>query len=199
MCAARSCVACSWLSWISLIPLFFAIRTLAPTRAAPYGALWGISFCWFHTVLVSSSISLSLFDVLLLTTVPAAYLSLGALLTRRFGFRSMILALGWVGLELALQPVGLTHGALLPDRGYGPLFDVAVSLLGYGTIAFLVAYVNALLLALVSSVQFGTAGCLSLDGSFEHEEYSASQMFVRPRFLTLCQRSPRAPPALPWS
>ena len=41
--------ACAWPAWISLLPLFWAIRTLSPFKATLCGALWGLCLYTFAT------------------------------------------------------------------------------------------------------------------------------------------------------
>ncbi len=108
------------LAWISLLPLFWAIRFRGPTTAAFCGALWGISLYFFCTFGAAPAIAPALFSLVLLATVPALYAGLGSLLTRAIGFNPLMLACGWILLELALKPAGLHHGllaaAVLADR-----------------------------------------------------------------------------------
>jgi len=101
-----------WVAWLSLPPLFLAIRALRPVRAMVVGFTWGQGFSLFA----------SLRSQLLLTATPtmliypafiAATCTLSdELLTARLGFQPVLLALGSVGVEVALGPIGLPRGLL---------------------------------------------------------------------------------------
>ena len=142
----------AWVAWVSLVPLFAVIRIFSPRRAMVSGALWGLSFYLFLAFGTDVQGLATIQALLLLTAVPSAYAYLGALLTRRIGFAPLFLALGWIGVELALRPLGFGEGLLAGSQGDGWLVRLPASLLGYGLVAFLVAYVNASLLLVLSSV-----------------------------------------------
>ena len=63
----------SWLGWVSLLPLFVAIRWLSPWRAMLCGALWGVSLYGFSAYAVTAGIQPSVLSVLLLVLVPGLY------------------------------------------------------------------------------------------------------------------------------
>lgn len=196
---ATSSPAHSWLAWISLAPLFIAVRYLSPIRAALSGAFWGSSlylFSWYlHSQgFVGSSITPGFSNFLLLTIIPAAFVGFGSLYTRRFGFSPLALATGWVAVELCLQSVGLKHSLLAADASYGPYLQVIANLLGYGFVAFLVAYTNALLLSIAAQVSFR---CQSLCHPIPTADNACSYKSI---FAVILQTAyiqslrPRAPP-----
>jgi apolipoprotein N-acyltransferase len=146
-----------WLGWTTLVPLFCAIRWLTPYRAYLAGGLWGLSLFLFAGLLDGSAVSANFISLLALTAVPAFYAGCGACLTRRVGFSPYLLALGWIGVELILQPLGLRHGLLGATQENGMTLQVVGSFSGYLVVAFIVAYVNALLFTVLSTVQIGGA------------------------------------------
>jgi len=183
-----------WLAWVSLLPLFLVIRVLAPLRALLCGALWGAclgAFAPDRPIDCSSVHSLAL-----LGAVPAAYAYLGALLTRRVGFSPLVLAFGWVGVEFALQPLHLRCGLLAGTQGDGVLVLWVGSLLGYVFVAFLVAYVNALLLALLIEVRFNASAPRCCPRSDNLKGRPEPGSFWCLSALALRAAQPRAPPSL---
>jgi len=142
----------AWLAWVGLLPLFLAIRLLSAVGASLAGALWGGCVWVFSTTLGGGAIAPALGSFLLLLTVPAVYAYLGGWVTRRLGFSPLYLALGWVGVELALSPLGLRYGLLAGVLGGGTLVQVVGGLLGYAMLAFLIALVNAAVLATLEEV-----------------------------------------------
>jgi apolipoprotein N-acyltransferase len=140
-----------WLGWVTLVPLFLAIRNLSPARAALAGAFWGLSLCLFSTLGPDSGLPFSVRSLAFLTAVPALYALLGAVQTRRVGFSPLILGLGWVGVELALQPLSLRHGLLAATQDGELTLRVVGYVGGWFLVAFSVAYVNASLLEVLTA------------------------------------------------
>lgn len=184
-----------WLGWISLLPLLQAARVLTPVAAFGAGSLWGASLLVASAAMGSHNIEIGLSSALILNLGPALYACFGALLTRRVGFSPYLMALGWVGVEFCLRPVGLEHGLLAGTQGDGMLIRVAGSFAGYFLVAFVVAYINASLLSVLHKV---TGSCTSL-----RRVSSASGLLGRLIALeipfvpsrVLCVSQPRAPPA----
>ena len=158
----------AWVGWVSLIPLFAVIRRYAPLYAMLCGALWGGSLGLFLVLGTPIPIEPIFPTLTLVILVPAAYAFLGGALPRRVGFEPFLLALGWVGVECALAPVGLRNGLLTGSQGEGVLVHALGSALGYGLFAFLVAYVNASLLSVfvgvLSAARSPTRGTAIADG-----------------------------------
>lgn len=196
MSLAQRSVDAHWLGWVTLVPLFLAIRNLSPARAALAGAFWGGVLCLFSTLGPAASLPPTLRSFAFLTAVPALYAFLGAVQTRKVGFSPLILGLGWVGVELALQPLAMRHGLLAATQN-GELALRAVGYVGgWFLVAFFVAYVNASLLDML------TAAC-GMIRSQRRPVYSrrrAARVTFREVLLdSLSQHSPmipRAPPAV---
>lgn len=183
-----------WLGWVSLLPLLQAARVLSPFRAFGAGFFWGGSFLG-SSLALGSPIDLSFVSAAILTLGPALYACLGAMLTRRVGFSPYLMALGWVGVELCLRPVGLQHGLLAGTQGDGMLFRVAGNFAGYFLVAFVVAYINASLLCVIHKVAGGSAGVrmVSSCGGLVGRLIALDIPFIPSR--ALCISQPRAPPS----
>ena len=183
-----------WLGWFTLIPLFLSIRVLTPLPAFLAGAFWGVGLFLFLMASGRPPFAPSVWPVVLLGAVPGAYAWLGAQLTRRIGFSPLLLALGWIAAELALRPLGLHNGLLAGTQGHGLVVKTLGYLAGYVVVAFIIAYVNASLLAILRDV------CVPVGGSRSRPEpaSSAKRLFpiVLPARLSRLFRpsQARAPP-----
>ena len=184
-----------WMAWICLLPLFCVIRMLQPVAAALSGVIWGISFflCSTHGALLTISVTLP--SLMLTALVPAIYCGLGSSLTRRIGFNPIILALGWIGVELAFKPLGLNKGLLSATQVDSIHFDWIGRLLGYIFVAFLVACINATLLAVLGKACFYIQRVESIIvGFYNCIKFFTSQTFLHFQFWIFPQEIPRAPP-----
>lgn len=139
----------SLLGWVALLPLFLAIRVLPAGWAACAGVLWGLGLGLFSAVTHPAVIAPSVRSFALLAMAPGVYAYLGVLVTRRAGFSPLLLGLGWLGVELALQPLALHRGILASTQGDGLVVRTVGSLAGYYLVAFLVAYVGATLMIIL--------------------------------------------------
>lgn len=150
-----------WLGWLSLVPLLVSARYVAPLGAMTCGALWGGSLWLFSALVGDGAVAPTAMSLALLTAVPACYTLLGSLLTRsRFGFSPLLLGMGWVGVEYALAPLSLRFGLLTGAFASGSFLHVVSGILGYGFIAFVIAYANGLLLSLLTDVRITVPGPL---------------------------------------
>lgn len=184
-----------WLGWVALIPLFLSMRRLTPLRALLAGAFWGLSLFLVCLFSLNQPFAPTLQSFLLLIAVPAAYVWGGVMLTRRVGFSPLLLALGWIGVELALQPLELRHGLLAGTQGHGLVVRTMGYLAGSFMVAFLVAYVNATLLEMLSAATATTGGLRFVpgpSGSAERILPLEVPVFLQPWFGP---HRPRAPPA----
>ena len=138
-----------WVGWVTLLPLFLSIRLFSPCWALCAGTLWGSSLCIFSASVGLATVDPSLGSVVLLALIPGGYACLGSLMTRRIGFSPLLLGLGWLAVELVLQPVLLHRGLLASTQGDGLVIRTLGNLAGSLLVAFLVAYVNATLLTIL--------------------------------------------------
>lgn len=189
------------LAWISLLPLFHAMRSLRLNDAGLAGGLWGLClylFCVTDSPNLIVHITPSISSLILFAAVPAVYVGLGALLTRAIGFNPLMLAVGWVLVEIAFRPLRLRHGLLAGAQMESIQVQWLARLLGYVFVAFLVAYVNASLLAFVVAVR----------GLGAPQSKSPAELIVVGRIAPSLscifydrwihsRARPRAPPAIP--
>jgi apolipoprotein N-acyltransferase len=152
MAAATESSHLSWAAWVSLLPIFITIRVASPRVALIYGALWGTCLYIFSSFSDAVGSASAIHTLGLLAAVPAIYTYLGARMTRRIGYAPLVLAVGWIIVELALQPANLHQGLLAGTQGDGNLMRIVGSVLGYIFVAFLIAFVNAQLLSLVDNI-----------------------------------------------
>ncbi len=153
LAAADSSHSLSWVAWFSLLPLFITIRYASPRIALFYGALWGLCLYLFLTATGGGTISATIRSMGFLAAVPAIYAYFGARLTRRIGYAPLVLAVGWIMVELALQPLAIREGLLAGTQIEGGLVRMVGGILGYVFVAFLIAFVNAQLLSLVEIIR----------------------------------------------
>ena len=183
-----------WLAWISLLPLFWAIRSLGPLGATLSGALWGGCLYAFLATGAAPAIPPALWTAALLTVVPGCYAASCSLLTRRIGFNPLILGLGWIAVEIALRPLGLDRGLLAGTQTGMTLADWVSSFFGYALVALLLVCANASLVSILSGVRLSRPACRSLAGSPNAVARPPSQVFLVIQSWLLRQAQPRAPP-----
>jgi apolipoprotein N-acyltransferase len=194
MSVALGSADCAWLAWVSLLPLFWSIRKLSPLGATFSGMLWGIALYGFSVSGTVPGIAPSPWSLLLLATVAATYAGLGALLTHRVGFSPFVLAVGWIGVEFALRPLTLRNGLMCGTQGNGTLVQWVGGLFGYVIVAFLVAYVNASLLAMLGGARF-TTGLQRSSGAFsDAAACRAARQNLGLLLVAIREYRPRAPP-----
>ncbi len=184
----------SWLAWVALLPLFVAIRWLRPVRAMLAGALWGLCLSVLSAGAAETGIRQGLLPLALLTVIPAIYCSFGSLLTRRIGFDPLVLGVGWMGVALSFEPLGLHHGLLAGTQGGGSLFHWLGGAMGYVLAAFLVAFVSAVLVSVLSRIHAGAPQSRYLPGPLENGTQLVPHTFSRLPSFAIASCQPRAPP-----
>ena len=153
MAAAAATGRHPWLGLVALLPLFRLIQVSRPAWAMFGGAVFGVSLCACGAAIAPRGLPLTPATVLLLITVCSTYAYVGARLTRWIGFSPYLLGIGWILVELALHPLGLRYGLLAGTQGDGIFVNAVGGLLGYVFVAFVVAYANAWLLAILSKLR----------------------------------------------
>ena len=139
----------AWLAWICLIPLLFAIRSLPPVLAGLAGAAWGLCFYSAGQMSPTPVVTPGIAVFGLLAFVPSVFCLLVSMATRALGFTPLIVALLWILVEAALQPLGLRGGLVAGTQGDSPVMQLA-RLLGYAFVAAVIVFVNAALVARIS-------------------------------------------------
>ncbi len=185
-----------WLGWCTLLPLLLSIRAFPPLRALAAGGFWGACLYAFSAIGGGASFTATFPSFALLCGVPGLYALVGSVITRRVGFSPLLLGLLWVGVELALHPLGLRNGLLAATQD-GVVVTVLGNVVGYALVAFLVVYVNATVLSVLSDV----CVCVSVpatrfvrgSGSTPRRLFPLELPIAFLRFLRLWQ--PRGPPA----
>lgn len=183
-----------WLAWMGIWPLLVATRRFTPIKALLSGVLWGSGLYYFVTADMNPAFSHCWTNGALVITVPGVYALLGALVTSRYGFSPMGLALGWIGVEAALQPLGLSFGLLSPLRGYNSFLHMVVDFFGYGIIAFFIAYSSISLLSIIWNLCVAILWQQTKISAFRPLAYLSFHKVVYFRFLTVHDGFPRAPP-----
>lgn len=188
-----------WLGWLTLPPIFLAVRYLPPLRAAGAGLVWGASLFLFSMLFRSTPIDPSFGALALLAVVPSAYTGLGSWLTRtRAGFSPLLLATAWIGVEYALRPLSLRYGLLIGDQTQGRFLHAVSGLLGYGFVSFVIAYVNGLLLTAVTELRWQPPRFTSIVRPDGLVGPSGDRIIPCPAVSASRSSRPRAPPVV-WS
>jgi len=194
MTAATRSGELSFLGWLALLPLFYAIRKCSPVRAMLCGGLWGACVGILTLAATGPVSGTYVWSFAILTAVPAFYAYLCARLTRWIGFDPFVLAVGWMGVELCFAPLGLRQGLLAATQSDSTFWPWMAQGFGYVLVAFVVAVVNASLVSVLSAVRLEIprpAHCVSSpDLGASHSPLE----FLRPSLFAFHPSQPRAPP-----
>jgi|GEM_PF-1192806 len=183
-----------WLGWFALVPLFFAIRWCRPVWAFVCGAIWGGALYTFSAGQSASAAAPAIANFLLLTTSPAVYTCLGALLTRRIGFSPVALAVGWMGVAFALHHAGSHMGLFGAQEGHLGALDWISQALGWIFISFAFALVSAWLVVVLSGVRLCAGDRRTPTSIDDYTLYLAPQTFAGFPLFSVPASHPRAPP-----
>ena len=187
-----------WVAWLSVLPLFLAIHTLRPARAMAIGFIWGLGFSIFSGLgLETPVLSRALSALLYPACITALYTLSGAFLTSRLGFRPVLLATGWVGVEIALQPIGLPHGLLAAGEWDWPIVPFLAGFFGHALVSAVVAFASVTILLVVSiAVEGGSEAGAAYLGD-QSRRIPVYLNHVTPRGAGLgCRWLARSPPPL---
>lgn len=183
-----------WLRWISLVPLFLAIRFLTNAPAAICGSIWGLSLFAFARLEYGSGVVPS--GWLLLSIVPAAFAWFAVEWTKRKGFHPLVLALSWVVAEYLLGPRVTDHGFLASTRGDGliaPMFEQIAG--GWLLTAFVLAAINATLVSALLEIEKSLTRGPTIDVSVELGCWLEILSVPLPPERLVASGQPRAPPS----
>ena len=139
-------------AFLALLPLLVAIRNYAPYRATACGALWGIAHL-VGTLTGTSDQHLSVGAIAALVVIPMLFAWLGAWSVRRAGFHPLVLAVGWMLVEMAVTSLGPRHGILLgvPSES-GALSDYIARHFGSVLVCFAWALINSIVVSAAAGV-----------------------------------------------
>ncbi|MGD2109541.1 MAG: hypothetical protein PVI86_09135 [Phycisphaerae bacterium] len=184
----------AWVSWYALLPLFVAIRLWRPAGSLLAGAVWGGTLYFFAASSPFIGVSPGLGSFLLLAAVPALYGFAGAMLTRWIGFSPFVLGVGWVGVEFALAPLGLSTGLLGASESETNTLHWLANVLGYVHVALLAALVNAWLVTLLACVPVRVTRPRPAFGRRHFRRVVFPQDVSIPSLLVGAATGPRGPP-----
>ena len=186
--------ACWLLRGIALVPLFTAIRILRRNGATFCGALWGFYLGLALTLQCGGASPRADAFWLALVVTPALYAYGASVLTERFGFQPLLLAVSWLVPEFLFHLLsgrnGIVGQATTPDR---PL-DMMAQVLGWLILAGLIAYVSAKLAATPGRARFVAAAMWAVRA--REESRLRPPAAIRPPSLIylIFGTAPRAPP-----
>lgn len=184
-----------YVACVGLVPLFVAIRVCRPLAALLWGTAWGLSLFAVSVAGLGPPIPPTVGSLLLLAGAPAVYAWLGALLTRWIGFSPYVLAVGWMGVGLALSPLGFNAGFAGASQTDAGILGWVGHALGYVLVAFAAAYVNAALVTVLAEVRLSVSLFAPATASADCGRSLISQILGCLSLFALQPSHPRAPPA----
>jgi len=183
-----------WTVWLCLFPLFLAIKILPPCQAGIAGGFWGFWLSMFLILADYVPPSHTITSLLFLAGITAVYGYGGAYFTSKWGFRPFVLALGWLGVECALQLAWRTNGLLGLAPAESTIVRTAIGIFGYLFIAFLIMLVNATLLAIAGNIRITLNPCRSFIIPDDLRGWSRQHPVLMPGSPAIETNNPRAPP-----
>ncbi len=179
---------------VALVPLLLFVLRRTPSRAASCGAIWGVCLWIACRGGLGPTLASPWAALILLTVVPGAYAGGGAILTRWIGFSPLVLGVAWMGVEVALDPVGLRLGLLGATLEQGLLAQTLGSAFGYVLVAFVVAYINAILVSVFDRVRTLSSGTHPPSSSGDRPRVVEPQTRPIHSHIACNPSQPRAPP-----
>ena len=184
-----------WLSYLTLVPVFLAIHSCRPLGAAASGGLWGLSLQLCSAGSTSGRVEPSSLSSVLIVVVISTYSYVGARLTRRIGFSPLVLGVSWMGVELAFEPLGLRNALLSGTYDNTSLLHWVGGAFGYVLVGFIVAFVNASVLLMLSRIRLTVPRPWPPAGQTDNEALPSAQTFFAFPLLSIRPARPRAPPS----
>jgi len=183
-----------WLGWLALAPLLRVIQVQAPRIALLSGVTWAAAILLFsrwleHQPLVTHWLQVGAFCLL-----PGLFAYAAAQLRRQVGFCPLVVAVGWMAVELLLRPLGLQHGLLAVTQGDSLLVGVVGQAFGYVLVAFVLAFSSAALLSLLGALRFGPWQSYEWVGVAPKRAASPAPVRVLNHLHFIRPSRPRAPP-----
>lgn len=153
--AANLLVDYRCLSFVALTPFLYKIIKASPGESLRLGFLLGLSFfgaSFYHALTISPFGSL--FRIISGTALCALFAWSVGKARQRWGFNPSMVALLWVGLQMALMEFGFA-GGLLGEAGFSQSFlQSLIGLFGFLAASALIVFFNSLLvLAIVKAIE----------------------------------------------
>lgn len=143
-----------WSAWLGLIPIFAAIRRFSGVPALAGGAVWGVAVYLSAVGATALSLPITFSGFVVYMFLPAGYVYLMSLFSRRYWYSTLAMALGWIVVELAVNAIGVRPGLITSEHIGSPALRVIADFLGTGFIAFFIACAGAIVITIVSNLRF---------------------------------------------
>ncbi len=129
-----------------------------------------------------------------MVAAPAIYAWIGALATRIVGFNPLVLGVAWMGVELAIAPIGLDRGMMALAMGDNAIASSIAHTLGYVLVAFVVATVAASLVCVLGAARLPSGGRLVRASASDDGHLLAPTLSPFLSLHAITPSQPRAPP-----
>ncbi len=183
-----------YLSFIALVPLLYKLSCAGRIEAMKLGLVFGL--CFFSVTFSNGLILTTTEHVAKFVCGVASCAMFGfmvGLARERYGFNPIIVSILWVGFELALIKVGLTHRPFELAEKSGPFLHGMTALFGFLFVSFVIVLINATwLLAMEAAVALFRCRRTSVSASETIRNFGSTAGYV-PAELYLIPET-RAPP-----
>ena len=135
---AASAEGWAWTGWIALAPLLIVLSRVSAAVGFAAGAWWG--------AIAGLCCAPAAFDpgaMLIPALVIGIYGALVSATTRRIGFSPLVMAILWIGVEVALAPLGFNQGLIAATQSSSAPLAWLNSIFGYAIVAFGIVWINA--------------------------------------------------------